>query len=49
MTLRNGDNQSPLLNETSPAGTDPPGPGRIRRFWKAFLMVLLRALSAWTG
>jgi hypothetical protein len=48
MTLRNADNQSPLLNEASPAGNDSPGAGRIRRFWKAFLMVLLRMLSAWT-
>jgi hypothetical protein len=48
MTLRNADNQSPLLNEASPAGKDVPGPERIRRFWKAFLMVLLRTLSAWT-
>jgi hypothetical protein len=47
MTLRNGGSQSPLLNKTSPAGTDPPGPGRLRRFWKAFLFALMRTLSGW--
>ena len=47
MTLLKAESQSRFLIETRPAGTDQPGQGRSRCFWKAFLMALMRTLSAW--
>ena len=47
MALHHAQSQSHLVNGTCPAGTGRPGPGRLRRFWKAFLFALMRTLSGW--